>query len=333
MVGSSFSAPSKLVCGVPQGSILGLILFSIYTSDLGKLIESFSIGRQFFADDSQLINSFSPNPDVIKSVIRNLEACCQQIKLWMLRNRLKLNEDKTEAIVFGPKEKIKSIGLDSIQVGEATIELSGKVRNLGLILDNELSMTEHITHVVKSCYFHLRRLGKIRKFLTKEAANAIAIALVSSRLDYCNSTLWGIPSCDIARLQKIQNAAARIVTCTRKRDHITPILKELHWLPVEQRITYKVLCLTYLCMHGEGPDYLIETIPKYVPSRNLRSGNQQRLRLPSVDNTNKSKYGGRSFENAAPKLWNSLPDKLKQAESIQSFRKKLKTYLFTKAYH
>ena len=329
LVGSSFSEPSTLTCGVPQGSVLGPILFSLYTSDLGKLIDSFGIGRQFFADDSQLINKFSPDPDVVKSVVRNLELCCLDIKKWMLQNRLKLNEEKTEAIVFGPKEKIQSVNLSSIKVGEANIEIVEKVRNLGVILDSELSMTEHINHVVRSCYFHLRRLGKIRKFLTKKAANAIAVATITSRIDYCNSTFWGIPSYELHRLQKIQNAAARIVSRTYKRDHITPILNELHWLPVQQRVEYKVLCLTYQCVSGNGPDYLKEIIPKYVPARNLRSGNQCRLRLPSVTETNKTKYGGRSFENAAPRLWNNLPNFLKESKNIKIFRKRLKTYLFS----
>ena len=247
----------------------------------------------------------------------------------MLQNRLKLNEEKTEAIVFGPKEKIQSVNLSSIKVGEANIEIVEKVRNLGVILDSELSMTEHINHVVRSCYFHLRRLGKIRKFLTKKAANAIAVATITSRIDYCNSTFWGIPSYELHRLQKIQNAAARIVSRTYKRDHVTPILNELHWLPVQQRVEYKVLCLTYQCVSGNGPDYLKEIIPKYVPARNLRSGNQSRLRLPSVTETNKTKYGGRSFENAAPRLWNNLPNFLKESKNIKIFRKRLKTYLFS----
>ena len=329
LVGTSFSEPSILTCGVPQGSVLGPILFSLYTSDLGKIIESFNIDRQFFADDSQLIKKFAPDPEIVKSVLQNLEACCAEIKNWMLKNRLKLNEEKTEAIVLGPRERIKSINLNSIKVGEATIQIVNKVRNLGLIVDAELSMNEHINHIVKCCYFHLRRLGKIRKYLTKEAANAIAVATISSRLDYCNSTFWGIPSYEIHRLQKIQNTAARIVSRTKLREHITPVLNELHWLPVDQRINYKVLCLTYLCVHGEGPEYLKETIPQYQPSRNLRSRNQGRLRLPSVEETNKTKYGGRSFENAAPKLWNNLPNYLKNAENISKFRRQLKTYLFS----
>ena len=330
LVGSSFSDKSSLNCGVPQGSVLGPILFSIYTSTLGKVIESFGIGRQFFADDTQLVKSFLPDPEILKDVVTNLELCCLEIKRWMLRNRLKLNDEKTEVILLGPQERRNSINLRSIKVGESDIEIVENVRNLGLFLDADLSMTVHVNTVVKNCYFHLRRLGQIRHLLTKEAANALAVATVLSRIDYCNSTLWGINAYQIDRLQKLQNTAARIVCRTNIRDHITPILNDLHWLPVRKRIDHKILSITYSCVYGTAPEYLIETIPKQQPTRALRSTSQLRIRLPSVDSTNRVRFGGRSFCNAAPKLWNDLPASLKQSKTIQSFRKGLKSYLFLK---
>ena len=328
LVGTSFSEETNLTCGVPQGSVLGPILFSIYTSSLGKVIESFGIGRQFFADDTQLVNSFSPKPDIVARVVENLENCCSKIKEWMLFNRLKLNDDKTEVILFGSEEKRNSANLHSIKVGDSDINIVKDVRNLGLYLDSNLSMSTHVNFIIKSCYYHLRRLGQIRKLLTRDAANAIAVSTIISRLDYCNSCLWGINSKEIDKLQKIQNSAARIVSGVKKFDHISPILKELHWLPVEKRIQHKLLSITYACVNKIAPEYLIETVPRHIPVRHLRSASKLRLELPSVDETNKPRSGGKSFQNAAPKLWNSLPEELQLSKNIQCFRKGLKTYLF-----
>ena len=111
-------------------------------------------------------------------------------------------------------------------------------------------------------------------------------------------------------------------------DHISPILKELHWLPVEKRIQHKLLSITYACVNKIAPEYLIETVPRHIPVRHLRSASKLRLELPSVDETNKPRSGGKSFQNAAPKLWNSLPEELQLSKNIQCFRKGLKTYLF-----
>ena len=329
LVGSSFSDSSGLECGVPQGSVLGPILFSIYTSDLGRLIESFDIGRQFFADDSQLINSFKPDPDIVKSVVENLERCCDEIKKWMTLNRLKLNDDKTEAILLGPKERRNSVNLNSIRIGESEIEIVEKVRDLGLIIDANLSMSAHVSHIIKTSYFHLRRLGKIRNLLSTKLANAIAVATVTSRLDYCNCCLWGITSDELNRLQKLQNSTARIVSKSKLYDHITPVLEKLHWLPVKKRIDFKILCITYQCIYGNAPIYLKECIPRYTPVRSLRSSGQVLLKLPSVDDTNKVRYGKRSFQNSAPKLWNSLPAEIRSSKNISTFKKNLKTYLFS----
>ena len=265
----------------------------------------------------------------MKTVVNNIELCCDSVKAWMRKNRLKLNDDKTEVILIDPKEKRKSIELKSIRIGDSNIEIVESVRNLGLYLDADLSMSSHVSHVVKCCYFHIRRLGKIRNLLTKEVANAIAVSTVTSRLDYCNSTLQGISSEELDRLQKTQNSAARIVAKSKLRDHITPVLIKLHWLPIRLRIQYKILCFTYLCLNSLAPAYLSELIPEYKPTKSLRSEDQFRICLPSVDNTNKIRLGGRSFQNSAPQLWNSLPLSLKKADNIAVFRRKLKTYLFS----
>ena len=168
-------------------------------------------------------------------------------------------------------------------------------------------MTVHINQVVKNCNYYIRLLGKLRPLLTESAARSCALAFIMSRLDYCNSTLWGLPASQLNRLQKLQNSAARVVSRVKKSDHITPVLRDLHWLPVAQRIDHKVLSLTYASLHKIAPAYLQELAPSYTPSRSLRSASQARLRLPSTEGTMKKRYGARSFTNAAPVLWNALP--------------------------
>ena len=170
----------------------------------------------------------------------------------------------------------------------------------------------------------------MRPYINQKTANTIAVSLVQSRLDYCNSTLYGLPGTQLDRLQHVQNVAARIVTRSKKTDHITPVLKQLHWLPVHLRVEHKLLSLSYNCMSGSSPLYLSELIPKYVPSRSLRSASQSRITIPGYyDNTNKKRSGGRSFKAVAPALWNQLPQSLQSSPSPESFRRSLKTHLFS----
>ena len=123
---------------------------------------------------------------------------------------------------------------------------------------------------------------------------------------------------EICKLQRVRNNAARVITLTKKHDHITPVLNELHWLPVRKRIEFKILLLAYKCLHGTAPFYLRELLKEYVPPRTLR--------------TNMKTYGDRSFSACAPKLWNQLPDKIRAAGSVAIFKRQLKTYLFKDVY-
>ena len=327
VVKQASSQSTPLSCGVPQGSVLGPILFSIYTSKLGKIINTHGVNRKLFADDTELYISFNPDPASCAVAVKSLEDCCLSVKSWMVENRLKLNDDKTVAILCGSHAKIKTIKLEVIKVGTAEITLSDCVKDLGLFIDSKLSMTAHISSVVRACSMQLRAFGQLRPHLNKETANAVAVSLVLSRLDYCNSCLWGIPKKQIERLQKVQNNAARIVSLVERSAHITPILQDLHWLPVQKRIEYKLLSLTFSCLDGTAPCYLQNLLTKYVPSRGLRSAEQSLLKPPSVFGHKKKTFGVRAFESVAPVLWNNLPHPLKQIES-KSFKKNLKTYLF-----
>ena len=157
---------------------------------------------------------------------------------------------------------------------------------------------------------------------------------VTSRLDYCNALLYGLPETLLQKLQRVQNAAARLVTGTRKYEHITPVLKELHWLPIKQRIEYKILLLTFKALMGQAPEYISDLVKPYQPTRSLRSQSQHLLCEPK---TRLSKYGNRSFGKAAAVLWNKMPKDLRKLpwepkQSTMQFKSSLKTYLFTEVF-
>ena len=177
----------------------------------------------------------------------------------------------------------------------------------------------------RSCNFHLRNIARIRKCLDRHTAEIVVHALITSRLDYCNSVLFGVSVRLLQRLQMVQNSAARIVMISSKRQHITPILKALHWLPVKQRIQYKALLLTYKVIHKLAPRYLEDLVRPYQQERNLRSANQHLLEVPS---TRLKTFGDRAFSVYAPRLWNAMPIHVKQAPSLALFKKMLKEHLF-----
>ena len=150
-----------------------------------------------------------------------------------------------------------------------------------------------------------------------------------SRLDYCNSVLYGIPKYQRDKLQRIQSIAARMITGTRSTDHVTSTLKNLHWLPVEARINFKILLITYKILNGQSTSYLESIIQEYHPPRTLRSSTRSLLCSPSIKSNS---YGGRAFSAAAPELWNSIPEYIKRAETVETFKTRLKTFLFQKHY-
>ncbi len=175
----------------------------------------------------------------------------------------------------------------------------------------------------------LRNIAKLRNMLPVSDAEKLVHAFMTSRLDYCNALLGGCPASSINKLQVVQNAAARVLTRSRKYDHITPILQSLHWLPIKYRISYKILLLAYKALNGLAPAYLTSLLSRYNPSRSLRSQNSGLLVVPRIA---KSTKGGRDFSYLAPKLWNSLPDNVRGSDTLSLFKYRLKTHLFSQAF-
>ena len=178
-------------------------------------------------------------------------------------------------------------------------------------------------------YLNLRNINRIRSNISEEAASTLEHSFISSRLDNLNSLLVGLPESTIKTLQLIQNNAARVVLKKKKRDHITPLLKELHWLPVRSRIEYKICLLTFKALNNLAPTYISSLIKRYLPARLLRSAGRGLLE-PKVPNLKRT--GGRSFTVVAPAMWNRLPEGLRLATDLDGFKRDLKTYLFLKAY-
>ena len=201
--------------------------------------------------------------------------------------------------------------------------------NLGFIVDDSLSLEEHVNSISKSCYYHIRRIAKIQKNMSEDSTAALVHAFITCRLDNCNALLYGLPNYLIQRLQAVQNCAARLVSCKPRYARATPILRELHWLPVESRIIFKILLLVYKSLNNLAPAYINSLLKNYKPSRNLRSVDQGLLTVPS---SNQRTYGDRAFSVAAPKLWNALPLDIRNSGSITFFKCKLKTFLFRKYY-
>uniref|UniRef100_A0A3P9LR34 Reverse transcriptase domain-containing protein n=2 Tax=Oryzias latipes TaxID=8090 RepID=A0A3P9LR34_ORYLA len=311
----------EISCGVPQGSILGPILFNLYMLPLGDVIRRHGVDFHSYADDTQLYIAVSPDD---LEPVNTLLNCILDIKLWMAENFLQLNQDKTEVLIIGSEDKREMI-LPHLH----NFKPSQCVRNLGVLFDSELNFIPHIKNVVKTGFYHLKNIARVRPFLSLASTEVLMHAFIFSRLDYCNALLSGLPKKSLSNLQLLQNSAARVLTRTRGREHITPVLKSLHWLPVRFRIDFKILLMVYKCFYGLGPSYLNDILLKYEPSRTLRSSGAGLLVVPKVRTKT---YGEASFCHYGPRLWNGLPESLRAAETVEVFKKRLKTHLFNLAF-
>ena len=319
-----FSKEANLPFGVPQGSILGPILFSLYTSPIGDIAARNGICVHLYADDTQLYVTL----DNRMSALDSIERCITEIKNWMTANFLRLNPDKTEVLLIGTTHQLKKHSTVSVNTGDCVTTSSESVRNLGAYFDKTLSMNVFVKEKCKSAVYNIKCISQIRRFLTKEATETLVNAYVTSRLDYCLSLLYGSNMSLITKLQRVQNMAARVICKVSKYDHIKPFLYQLHWLPIEKRIVFRILVYTYKALHGDAPKYLCDMIQVYEPTRALRSSSQCLL----VEKSVKTKFGIRAFENNSAFLWNQLPFYIRSSSSLIAFRKALKTLLFKEAY-
>ena len=318
-VNGAFSEVIELEYGVPQGSVLGPLLFNIYIRSIYRHIQSTGFKIKGFADDHQLYVSFSPEfqhaclGDKIRSVM-------DQIDNWMNCYFLKLNQSKTQVIVFGPDSVRSKILVKGVFVenNQTCIRFKNIVENLGVFLDASMSFTEQIKSVVTSAFASIKNISRIKSFLTGKEKCTLLTALVLSKLDYCNCLYYGLNGSLLNRLQIVQNSAARLVFNKRKYAHTSHLLFELHWLPVKERIKYKINLIIHKALYGSSPC----DIQSLVTISSIRTFNLK------GDYKSNSMYGDRAFTVCAPQVWNQLSTDLKTETRLDTFKKNLKTFLF-----
>ena len=309
-VGDTLSDQSNLSYGVPQGSVLGPILFSLYTTPLAKLIASHKlISYHFYADDTQLYVQITP--ENFTSAFQVLQNCLFDVQNWMSSSQLKLNPDKTEFIVIGSKsQRNKLSSCFPVDILGSKLNPSDKVRNLGVIFDSDFAFSSHVSSVCRSCFVSIRDFRRIRRHLSHNTAKIVANALVGSKLDYCNSLFRSLTCSDLKRLQCVQNTLARVVTQSSKFCRISPVLRSLHWLPIKYRIQFKTVTIIFKFLKNDVPNYFSSHLTRYSSKVNFQS----------------------SLSYDGPSLWNSLPHDIRSSSNLSIFRRRLKTYLFKVAF-
>ena len=240
--------------------------------------------------------------DGTSSLLLMMNDCFEAVHRWFILNGLSLNPDKSEAIVVGTAARQRREGETStIALGGNSIAVSKAVRTLGVTIDSTLSFDHHVTNICKTSFCHIRALRRIRKLLLATDIRSVATAVVSSRLDYCNSLLNDMTDRNTNRLQRVLNSLARLITNSNSRRHITSVVAEFHWLPVNARIDYKLVLLTYEPLTTERPIYLSKLLIGQSDSYDLA------VIVSYAMTALRQFFCSRAFCHSAPTVWNSLP--------------------------
>lgn len=324
-IGSTVSSTLPITHGVPQGAILSPLLFCIYINDLPTATQSCNIDS--YVDDSKLYQSFSIE-DMERTTV-NLEEDLHRAARWCFEHQLLINPAKTKFLLVGSRPMLQNLP------SEMSLNFLGKIvrpvlsaKDLGINFDTHLSFDDHISKLVSSCIGKLCQINRVKDSFDKETLLLVIETLVINKLLYC-STVWSNTSTkNIKKLQTVQNFACRIITKTRKFDHVTPALRELNWLPVEQLLLYRDTVMAYKCFNDLAPSYLINKFTKRSDIYNCSTRNHHLLDIPLF----RTSTGQRTFYYRAVKIWNDLDNNLKQITTLSKFKGKLREQLLRKFY-
>ena len=305
--------------GVPQGSVLGPVLFNIYIRSLYSHVERLGFSIKGFADDHQVYTSFTPEFQ-FNMLAANLNDILNSISWWMNQFFLKLNPEKTQIIVFGSPDILARITINGYLLSNGCIRFISNVKNLGFYLDKTLSCDTQINEIVKSCFMSIKSISSIKHFLGYEQNRMLASSLILSKLDYCNSVYFGTHSDNLRKLQSVQNSAARLIFGPQVNDPLSVLFDKLHWLPIRNRIIFKICVYVHKCLYHVAPDELMSLLhpaDSFIRTAKLKS-----------TFTPQTMFGFKAFSVSAPKAWNSLTFDLRSEWDLTKFKKSLKTFLY-----